>query len=315
MLAQRAKHTELLAARAKRAEIYPLLVARARQVLVQRIEAVEARVAQIALVLASVPRRACGVVRDLVARSCAAGDKPRGVGNDVAGVVLAHEAVDNLASGPRATGPRFQMQYHGGAGDKGLGTTLEWAADVFGAMDGRVEVLVRTRIRLQPPKTNRSTYCVEVAGRIEDSPALDTVVVGLPVMFMQPNVVREDLQAGLTKGMRAAIMREQLLAVDKVVIAAWAIEMARTLDPMLLQTDPGLKVDIAGITDMVNWRVIFVLNEGVLSAKVFIAAVAVRHYRFVVRYAARLLILLLNFKGKSGREVEIWMRQGRAQGE
>lgn len=113
---------------------------------------------------------------------------------------------------------------------------------------------MQTTIRFKPQKMNHrtSTYCVKVVGRAEDSPTFDTVVMGLPVMFMQPSVVGEEPYAWLAEGMRSAIMREQILVVVEVIVAALAIGMASALDPMLLQTDPSRKVYTALMTDVVG---------------------------------------------------------------
>lgn len=104
--------------------------------LVQRLKTVKARMAQIALILASVPRCVGGDVRDLVAQSRPTGDEARGVGDDVGGVILAYEPRNNFAVSTRATVSRLKVQDHGGAGDKGLSAALERAANISGAMGG-----------------------------------------------------------------------------------------------------------------------------------------------------------------------------------
>jgi phage-related holin len=83
----------------------------------------------------------------------------------------------------------------------------------------------------------------------------------LAVMFVQAEVVSEELAAGATPGVEFVVVVGPILGIVKVVIAVLAVVVSGALDPVLLETDPGVKVDVAVFVPIVQARGTKVLVE------------------------------------------------------
>lgn len=140
MLDQRAQRSEPHTTRAHRAYVDLVLVARAREVLIQRAKAAVRPMAQITLKCLPVPRSVGRVVCDLLLGAAGPGEHARRVGDDVVSVELADLVVEEVAGHAGAAGARLEVEDHGGGGDKGEGAAFAAAGDVAWAVDGGVAV-------------------------------------------------------------------------------------------------------------------------------------------------------------------------------
>lgn len=244
MLAKTTKRTEPLPARAQRTEIKLLLMLRARQMLIKRRESSIVPVAEIALVRISVPRRARSRVRDFAAgTSSRTSDEARGVGDDVVHVLLADGLVDDGAVDSGGAGACLQMEEEGGLADKGGLAVVPWAANVLGAMNGRVQV------------------APEVVRVLEDPLARDAVDGGmrLAAVLVQPKIVLEDTVARRAVGVVDLVVVLEIIEVNVTVLT---ILVRWALDPVLFQSPPRVKVDVAVFAPVVGRRTAEVVVVG-----------------------------------------------------
>lgn len=108
-------------------------------------------------------------------------------------------------------------------------------------------------------------------------------------MLMQSKIILKNSATRATICMVLMIVVHQVVFIVKHAMALLAVSMTGTLDPVLFQAYPHLKIHIAIMTDMVHIGVVFVLLESVGASKVPVAAFTVVHYemtREVIKTAA-----------------------------
>ena len=113
--------------------------------------------------------------------------------------------------------------------------------------------------------------------------AWETVVVtlGLSIMFLQSVFIDKYLSARVAEMVTIIVVIVKVVAIVEMFIAALAIGVLRTLNPMLLHVTPGWKVRTT--TNVVVGRILLVHVEGAHAAKVAITAITVVHFVKVVR--------------------------------
>lgn len=141
----------------------------------------------------------------------------------------------------------------------------------------RISGGVSNRVREMDMKHKGGTYGVEVARTLEHPPALDAIMMRLAIMLMQTDVVDEYLAARSAVRMTIVVVLYQFLLVVEVLVTALTIVVTTALHPVLLQPEPGRKIELAVVAEVVRSRVLFVLLEGTPVREGSIAAVTVRH--------------------------------------
>lgn len=125
------------------------------------------------------------------------------------------------------------------------------------------------------------TYSIKVTDGFEDYLACNAIMMRLPVVLAQADVVFEDSATWFTECMIITVVIEEILFVLMVLIAILAVEVIGTLYEVLLQAHPRLEVFLTSVTDVVSVRIPFVLSESTPVREYSIAAMTVYHAEFI----------------------------------
>ena len=153
MLAKPAERIEPFTARAKRAKISFVQMTGTSEVLVECRQRMELVVAQATFVGGPIPRSGGSSVGDLAVTAAAtwSSEKARRIRDDVVGVSLSNDPIDDRTVDSRATGPSFEVKDKSGLGDKGSVAVMARADDVARAMNGGVHVAPQVGLALEKP--------------------------------------------------------------------------------------------------------------------------------------------------------------------
>jgi len=214
-------------------------VPRARQVLIECRERLEAAMAQIAFVRVAVPTCTSGTpCRVVQVRSSWSSEEAGRVGDDVVPVRLPHVAIHLGARNTRDAAARFHVEDERGFGDEPLGTSAHRAGYVSGLVDAGVHV------------------ATEVRDALEELPAGNTVQIvmegRLAIVFVEAVLVLEELVALAAPDMDVIVVVFVLAPVGEVLVAVLAVVVLRVLYPVFLEPDPAHEVQVAVLAPVVR---------------------------------------------------------------
>jgi hypothetical protein len=120
----------------------------------------------------------------------------------------------------------------------------------------------------------------QVAGGHEEALARYAIVMllRLPVVLIQPELILEDFTALSTKEVSGFVVRFEVLRIVEVLVALLTVGVGAALHVVLFEPHPRGKVEVAVLTNEMVRRVVFVLVEGRVAVEPALAPIAFYHY-------------------------------------